>query len=346
MKTILAITMMCMLFPGIISPGGFAQAMDMSGLPSRIITDAAGRKTRIPRSVGRVVITCYGGATQEVSVLGGADTIIAQPSTQRFPQLLKMYPRFTATPDAGSFDTVNIEHIIALKPDLVIAGITSLRGNKKIEDAGIPVVTVAIGRADIDGLLKEFSVMGRVFGTEKRADALVSYWKERLSYIRKRVSGMPGRKRKKVFYMGSEAPLSTEGRLWWGQHFISAAGGVNVSRDIGQARQVTVEQLLVWNPDVIVMPNNRSPPSTGSAIKGNHRMRNVKAVKDNRVYACPVGAFWWDRPSPEAILGILWLAKILYPEQMRSLDLKKETMLFYKKFYTYSLSAAEYESFF
>jgi len=323
-----------------------ARGMSAPGASPKTIVDAAGRTVVLPDVIRRVVITCYGGATHEVSVMGAADRIVAQPSMRRFPNLLKMYPRFAATEDAGSFENVSIERIMTLKPDLVIAGITSPRANRKIETLGIPLVTAAIGRADIDALLDEFRMMGRVFGTEKRAAELVSFWKERLSFIRKRVSGIPLSKRKRVFYLGSAASLSTDGRLWWGQHFISAAGGVNVAADIGPARQVTVEQLLVWNPDVIVIHTDRSPGSTDGTVRGNPRMKNVKAVKDNRVYPCPVGAFWWDRPSPEAILGILWLAKTLYPERMKGLDLKKETVSFYKRFHDYGLSAGEYESFF
>lgn len=330
------------LFPVLI----FIFAVSATGASSKTIVDTAGRTVALPDTVRRVIITCYGGATHEVSVMGAADRIVAQPSMQRFPNLLKMYPRFAATEDAGSFENVSIERIMALQPDLVIAGITAPRANRKIENLGIPVVTAAIGRADIDVLLNEFRMMGRIFGTGKRAAELVSFWKERLEFIRKRVSGIPLPKRKKVLYLGSESSLSTDGRRWWGQHFIAAAGGLNVAADAGPARQVTVEQLLVWNPDVIVVHNNKGSISPDKSIKANLRMKSIQAVRDNRVHPCPVGAFWWDRPSPEAILGIMWLAKTLYPERMKGLDLKKETLWFYKRFYNYALSAGEYESFF
>lgn len=346
-RGVCAAMVMLVLFFHAISPSiALARGMNAPAASSRTVVDAIGRKVALPEVIRGVVITCYGGVTHEVSVMGAADRIVAQPSMRRFPNLLKMYPRFAVTEDAGSFENVSIERIMTLKPDLVIAGITSPRANRKIESLGIPVVTAAIGRADIDALLNEFRMMGKVLGTEKRAAELVSFWKERLSFIRKRVSGIPVSKRKRVFYMGSESSLSTDGRLWWGQHFISAAGGVNVAADIGPARQVTVEQLLVWNPDVIVMHTDTGLLSAARPAKDNPRMKNVKAVKDNRVYPCPVGAFWWDRPSPEAILGIMWLAKTLYPERMKGLDLRKETVSFYKRFYDYGLSGGEYGSFF
>lgn len=341
-----AMAVLILFFHAIPPSNALARGRNAPCASSRTVVDATGRSVALPDVIRGVVITCYGGVTHEVSVMGAADRIVAQPSMRPFPNLLKMYPRFAATEDAGSFENVSVERIMALKPDLVIAGITSPRANSKIESLGIPVVTAAIGRADIDALLDEFRMMGKVFGTEKRAAELVSFWKERLSFIRKRVSAIPVSKRKRVFYMGSGSSLATDGRPWWGQHFISAAGGVNVAADIGPARQVTVEQLLVWNPDVIVLHTDTGPLSAGRPVRDNPRMRNVKAVKDNRVYPCPVGAFWWDRPSPEAILGIMWLARTLYPERMKGLDMKKETVSFYKRFYDYGLSGGEYGSFF
>ena len=63
-----------------------------------------------------------------------------------------MLPGFADVPDVGSFDEVNVEEILKLEPDVVIASVSSEKGNKKIEEAGIPVVTVLTGRADIEGL--------------------------------------------------------------------------------------------------------------------------------------------------------------------------------------------------
>jgi iron complex transport system substrate-binding protein len=69
-------------------------------------------------------------------------------------------------------------------------------------------------------------------------------------------------------------------------------------------------------------------------------------VQNDRVFIAPVGGFWWDRPSPEAILGIVWLAKVLYPDAMREMDLYAHTQKFYHEFYGYDLTHKEYETFF
>ena len=70
------------------------------------VVDAAGRDVAVPGKVDRLAITCYGGTTHEVAVLGCAEKIVAQPDMKRFPQLLRMFPRFAEVVDPGSFDKV------------------------------------------------------------------------------------------------------------------------------------------------------------------------------------------------------------------------------------------------
>ncbi|OPY77114.1 MAG: vitamin B12-transporter protein BtuF [Syntrophorhabdus sp. PtaU1.Bin153] len=190
-------------------------------------------------------MTCQGGASHEISVLGCADKIIAQPSMKSFPQLLKMYPRFNNIPNAGSFDTVDVEHIMALKPDIVVASVTSLQGNKKIESLGIPVVTVSTGRANIDRLLREFKMMSEILGGAQKAE--------------------------------------------WGHYFITASGGINVSRSLKIERgAVGPEQVLVWNPDVIITRSDKDFQGKVNTIWDNQRLRgrNESMLVDRILQRC------------------------------------------------------------
>lgn len=302
---------------------------------TKLVVDMSGRTVEIPAVINRIAITCYGGASQEIAALGGSDRIVAQPSGSKFPQLSRMYPRLGSVPDAGSFNNVNVEYIISLKPDVVVASVYARQGNRKIESAGIPVVVVTTGLADISRLLTEFTMMGKILGEEQRAGELVRYWNKYLSLVQKRVMAVPESKRKKVLYLSSTGSfMRTEGRAWWGHYFITASGGINVSRDVSYAGEITMEQILNWDPDAIIVNRDRHHPG------------NMKEVlRKYSVHRCPTGAFWWDRPSPEAILGVMWLAKSLYPQVMADIDLKKETRSFYRQFYGYTLTDGEYAAF-
>jgi iron complex transport system substrate-binding protein len=322
-----------------------AMAAESKAAEPRTVVDMIGASVRLPAAINRIIITCYGGVTHEVALLGGANRIVAQPTMARFPLLYKIYKNLDEVPDAGSFNNANLEYIMALKPDLVFAGIISTQANEKIKKLGIPVVVMGIGRHDMDSLFKEFQMMGRILGTERLADELIAYWHAKLSQIKRLVDSNLNLKKKRVFYGSSGFPFRTEGGLWWGHQFIESSGGINVANGLKNRGVVTHEQLLIWNPGVIVVSTNKGQPDRAKKIMSDPKLQDVKAVKNHAVYSCPIGTFWWDRPSPEAILGILWLAKTLYPETMAEIDIKNETVSFYAKFYNYQLTDREYEEF-
>lgn len=307
------------------------------------VVDATKRTVAVPQPVDKILITCYGGVTNQIVVLGGEDKIVGQPAMDRFPQLLKMRPKLKAIPSAGQFDNINIEKIISLNPDMVFAGIISKKGNKKIEEIGLPLVTMYIGKARIGVMKDEFMHTGLILGHEDKAKALVAYWDEKLALIRERINTIPQDKRLRVYYTSNDI-LQTEGDAWWTQDLLSLAGAINVAADIGQARETTLENLVQWNPDVIVAQRLKGKDRVKD-ILSNPQVKDIKAVKDKRVYEFPIGAFWWNRPSPEAPLGFLWLTKTLYPQLMADIDMLQETQYFFKTFFGYDLSEAEYEAF-
>lgn len=312
------------------------------GACRRSVPDATGRAVCVPARIERIVITCYGGAAQEIAVFKGGGRIVAQPGVERFPLFARMYPRLGAVPGVGSFSDVNLESLLAMRPDVVFASYFSEATNDRIRALGIPVFALGTGRQDIGSILEEFEHVGTLLGEEDTARDLVSYWRERLAMIAARTSGIGTPKR--VLYLGGSG--GTENRLGWGDAFIAAAGGINVARDLAVKGAVTAEQVRLWNPDVIITSTNEGSRASAAAIRTEPAYRQVEAVASGQVHGAPVGGFWWDRPSPEAILGILWLSRILYPEQLQDVDLEQETRLFFDRFYGHALSDDEYRLFF
>ncbi|MDY0309732.1 MAG: ABC transporter substrate-binding protein [Castellaniella sp.] len=308
----------------------------------RVVKDAAGLSVCVPERIERIAITCYGGAIQEIAVFKGGDRVIAQPGVESFPQFARMFPELGALPDVGSFSNVNLESLLTEQPDMVFASVFSAQTNDRIKALGIPVFTLGTGRQDIQTILDEFGQVGTLLGKEDLARDLVSYWHERLTLIRSRTAGFETPKR--VLYLGGSG--GTENRRGWGDAFITAAGGINVARDTETQGVVAAEQVRLWNPDVIIASMNDKSRVSAAAIRTQAAYRQVQAVVAGQVHAAPIGGFWWDRPSPEAILGILWLSKILYPEVLEDVDLAAETRLFFSRFYGYALPDAEYQRFF
>ncbi|WP_037372685.1 ABC transporter substrate-binding protein [Anaerovorax odorimutans] len=303
------------------------------------IIDAEGREVTFPENINKIAITCNGGTTHEVAIFGGADMIVAQPSMEKFPQLLKMYPQFKDVINAGSFDDVNIEQLMETEPDIALVGISSKKGNALIENVGLPTYTMLIGWATIEPLKQEFLNIGKMLNNEKKAKSLVKHWDDTLAELDNTLSEIPQNERKKVYYTGKVITKANTGD--WGRSWIEGSGGIfAVPKDVNG--DISVEQVMEWNPDVIITQGGNGTAD----LLGDSRIQNINAIKNKEVYECPIGGFWWDRPSPESTLGFLWLAKTLYPEYTKDIDLKKETKDFYKEFYEYDLPDDEYESFF
>ncbi|MBC3889197.1 ABC transporter substrate-binding protein [Acetobacterium paludosum] len=306
---------------------------------STTVTDAAGREITFPENISKIAITCQGGTTHEVAIFGGADKIVAEPSMEQFPQLLKMYPQLKNATNAGSFDDINVEQLMGTQPDIALVGITSAKGNALIEGVGIPTYTMLIGSAGVDNLKQEFLNVGHMLNDDKKAEALVKHWNDTLGDLDKIVSKIPENERKTVYYTGKVITKASSGQ--WGRSWIEGSGGIfAVPADV--TGDISVEQVMEWNPDVIVTQGGNGTAD----LLGDARIQDMNAIKNKEVYECPIGAFWWDRPSPEATLGFLWLAKTLYPEYTKDIDLEKETKDFFKEFYEYDLSDQEYNSFF
>ena len=311
------------------------------GTASNSVIDAKGNKFEIPEKVERIAITCNGGTTQEVAIFGGAAKIVAQPSMKKFPQLLKMYPQFNTVVNAGSFDDLNIEAMVAQTPDLALVGVSSDKGNAQIAEVGIPTYVMLIGWAAVDTLKQEFLNVGKILGSETKAQQLVDHWNRILGDLEKKVAKIPESNRKKVYYL-SAAEITKANMGDWGRTWIDTIGADFAVPETDLTGSVTVEKALRWDPDVIVVQGGSNLNELYSA----GQIQNLKAIKNKQVFSAPIAGFWWDRPCPEATLGFLWLAQTVYPDYMKDIDLKAETKAFFKEFYGYELSDAEYQSFF
>ena len=120
------------------------------------------------------------------------------------------------------------------------------------------------------------------------------------------------------------------------------AGGKNAASDyvIGSKDIVKIvngEQIVMWNPDVIITNSN---PSREVILK-NSAFQTLNAIKNKRVYVVPTGVYLWSVRSAEGALQPLWLGKMLYPERFGDLSLEKEVKYFYKEFYHYDVSDDE-----
>ena len=124
--------------------------------------------------------------------------------------------------------------------------------------------------------------------------------------------------------------------------WISLAGGNNAAHEVsGTHVTITPEQLLKWNPDVLIIQTPggdlglaaNSGQSVIDALSKLPGWSDLKAVRSNRIYIDPQGMYPWDRFGPEEALQIQWTAKTLHPDRFKDIDMRAEARNFYKMFF-------------
>ena len=107
----------------------------------------------------------------------------------------------------------------------------------------------------------------------------------------------------------------------------------------GLGNEVDAEQLILWNPDVIIF----APDSVYDSVGTDPVWQQLDAVKSGQFYKTPVGPYGWlaSPPSVQRYLGMLWLGALLYPDYAEY-DLQEKVTEYYGLFYGYELTDADY----
>ena len=109
----------------------------------------------------------------------------------------------------------------------------------------------------------------------------------------------------------------------------------------GNQKSITFEQIQAWNPDVIIVMGTQKDKET---VMNDPQWKDLKAIKDGKLYINPKGVFYWDRYGAEEALQIQWAAKTLYPDMFPNLDIKDVLTKFYTEFFDYSLTSDDIDS--
>jgi len=308
------------------------------------VTDLAGRTVEIPSDVHRVA-SLVGPGFEKVFLLGAMDKVaILSSFAKQRPWAKKIIPGVSDITAVDSANNPNIEELINQKVDLVFFWDYE-KPIEKMADVGIPVLVTQKGAANagpqsIDEFKKyikdEVNVFGAALGPEAKAkaDDYSQYFDEKVEKIEKITSAIPEIERPDVYYVRGPDPLTTHGKNMYTQWWVTLAGGNLVSSEIEEGlAQVSIEQVMTWNPDIIVMGRVNNT----ALITNDPMWQDVKAVKSGKVYTNPEGVMAWDYSS-EGVLLLEYLAKTFYPDKFTDIDMLTEIKDFYSKFYNYSLT--------
>lgn len=295
-----------------------------------VLTDMAGRRVAVPQPVQRIVTTFKPASLCLLSLKlqeswAGLDTPSALDPLQQ-----AIFPGVAKLPGVGSKSMgINMETLAGLAPHLVVlySQKDGLALAGRLDALGIP--SIIIVPETFDTIKASLRVMARAAGVPERAAIPVREMDAVLDLLASRLDGLPVAGFKKGYF---SSPLSVFATVTSGmiQHQVMAAAGVkNVAGALsGYFRDVSAEQLIQWQPQVIVLSQRIS--SRAAQALARPYFQAVPAVRSGRVYRCPSQLAPWDFPSPLSVLASLWLGQKVFPERFNGVDLQDRADRFHK----------------
>ncbi len=266
----------------------------------RSLTDSYGREVTIPSPPGRIV-SLGPNVTETLFALGQEGRLVGRTSWCD-------YPAETASiPVVGSLMEPNIEAIVALQPDLIIASTHFQKESlQMMEQLEIPTL-VLYGKNGIDGVYELIQGISAALAIESSGRAYIDSMQKRITTLRSRLEG---RERPQVYYVigFGESGNYTAGGDTFIHQLIELAGGRNIAADL-EGWSYSLEMLLKQDPDILICSDETGVRERLMKTPG---YRELRAVKSGRVY--PIDVDTIDRQGPRLIEGLESLAAILHPE--------------------------------
>lgn len=317
---------------------------------TREITDMAGRTMTVPTEIDSVFSTGTVAAIYLYTIV--PDKLLGWNYELNDIEKSIILEKYHSLPNFGMGDSVNYEAVIAANPTIALnvgtiddAMISDC--DELSESLGIPVVAVD---GDLTAAPEAYRFLGDLFGVEDQAEQLAAYAEETFDDIEN--MDIPEEEKVTIYYGNGEDSLETAPRGSSHAQIIDMVNAVNVA-DLelgdGSRVQISAEQLLAWDPDVIIVngeaKSNLSGGSAAEAIMENPDYASLKAVQNQQVYGTPNAPFSWvDRPpGPNRIIGIRWLSGLIYPEYL-NFDVDEEVKEFFSLFYHVDLTDEQLEN--
>ena len=178
----------------------------------------------------------------------------------------------------GTAKKVNIEKIVSLKPDLVLAtSLTRPEAKRKLENLGMQVVSFNAAKT-FQEICDQFLKLGKLVGQEGRAEEMVNNARDSVNAIR---HADDNSKKPRVFVQIGAKPLVTVTREYFLNDLVEFAGGINITRD-AKNKRYSREKVLQDNPDVIIIVTMGLNGETEKAIW--ERYQSLKAVQTKQIY--------------------------------------------------------------
>ena len=276
---------------------------------ARTVTDQLGRTVMVPDEPRRIV-SLAPNITEIIFALGREHRLMGATRYSDFPPEAKKLPK------VGSYVHLDLEKIVALKPDLCIA---IKDGNpiavaKRLESLKIPVY--AVNPSNLETIMQTVLEIGGLINAEKMADLLVKDMDLRIQKVKSLVSNVAHRPR--VFFQIGVSPIVSVGTHTFIHGLIVLAGGINLAEGPISYPRFSREQVLALSPEVIII-TSMARAAVFEQVKAEwNKWPDLPAVRNQRIFLEDSNFF--DRPTPRLVDGLELLARLIHPELFKEAE--------------------------
>jgi iron complex transport system substrate-binding protein len=221
-------------------------------------------------------------------------------------------PEAAAKQNVGSYNAPNLEQIVALEPDLVLASEEHETETAALEARGITVV--ALNPGTVSEVLNTITLIGKITGQDKEATSLVAGMQQHIDAITAKTASLTADQKPRVFVVIWHDPIWTVGSGTFHDELIKMAGGVNVAGDLSGYTDISLENVLIENPQIIIAGVGMGEGADQSLVfmQTDERLKNLDARINNKVYGANMDII--SRPGPRLVDALELLFSLIHPE--------------------------------
>jgi iron complex transport system substrate-binding protein len=274
----------------------------MTHITPRTFVDDLGRKLFLAKAPTRVV-SLAPSITEILYAIGLDEEIVGVTEFCDYPPAAQQKPKI-------GYAQPNIEAIVTLQPDLVLATRAFLRADllAKLEQLKIP--TFVVDPESFEEIPSRIQTVGRILNRSSSADTVATAMRQRIASIRNKMEAVA---RVRVLYVLNSQPLITVGPGSYIHQVIAMAGGSNIaSQSTVPYPHLNMETVLKEDPEIIVFPIGKAEGIPPSEQQQWLRWTSLAAVKQGRLHQ--ISADVLNRPGPRIVEGLETLARIIHPE--------------------------------
>lgn len=308
-------------------------------------TDMSNQHIRLNTVPERVVVIPIPAASMLVGLDESSEKLVGMHPfagvAAREGMLSNMFPAVlnVRSDMVGNNFTPNIEALLSVKPDLVWQW--GHRGDDIISpmrNVGLRVATLNYGKER--DTQRWITLMGTTLGKTEKAEGMLRWRREVIHLLGRKTATIPEKEQPQVLYLSHfNQRIQTFGSTSHNNADFALAGGVSLNRNLTGSRTLNIEQIITWDPDVILLGNFEQGLKPDDVYQ-NLMLSEVKAVRERRVYKLPVGGFVWDAPNQETPLYWQWLSMLFHPRAVHW-PLREEIQRRYQQIYGYNVTQAQ-----